>query len=313
MIRGTDTAGLGAADRYLGDTLGGKYLDISTNPYLRQAGEAGAQDITRHYMRAIAPQVAMGAAGRGGSGAETARMRGAQQALGGELGQYFSNLYGGEYARERGLMGQAAGLAPGVAGARRADITTGYGLGKGAEDYQQRLINEMIQRFEYQRDEPDVRLGRYSDIIQRSGAIPGTSQVNRGFGAAEAGGLGIGALGAVASLASAFCSRALKDEIDGVNVERILESVEKLPLAIWKYKDEIDAADHQPHIGPYAEDMQRLFGLGNGREIFLMDAIGICLGSIQALSGRVQQLEGQLSELLPQVIEIPVEDLKEAG
>jgi hypothetical protein len=275
-------------------------MGLDSNPWLKQMGEAGASDITRHYMRAVAPQTAMGTSGRGGSGAETARMRGAQQALGGELGQYYSNLYGGHYESERGRMTAAAGMQPGLSAARRADVTTGSMLGQGGEQYQQRLINEMIQRFEFGRDEEDMRLGRYSDIIQKSGAIPGTSTVNRGFGAGEGVGLGIGALGALA----AFCSRTLKDEIDSeVNVDRILEGIEQLPIAIWKYKDEVDAFDHQPHLGPYAEDMARLFGLGNGREIFLMDAIGLLMGGVKALTSRVKELEAQL---LPQ-------ELKETG
>ncbi len=303
MIRGDDTRGLGAADQYQGDVLGGKYMGLDSNPWLKQMGEAGASDISRHYMRSIAPQTAMGASGRGGSGAETARMRGAQQALGGELGQYFSNLYGGHYESERGRMTAAAGMQPALSAARRSDVQMGSALGQGGEQYQQNLINEMIQRFEFGRDEEDIRLGKYSDIIQGSGAIPGQSSVSRGVGGAEIGGSIIGLLGALAPLMA--CSRALKDEIDPeVNVDRILEGIEKLPIAIWKYKDEIDdASEHRPHLGPYAEDMQRLFGLGNGREIFLMDAIGITLAGIQALTARVKELETQL---LPQ-------ELKEAG
>jgi hypothetical protein len=202
MIRGQDFGGLGAADQYSQDVLGGKYLSPDTNPWLKQMGDQGAQDITRHYMRATAPGASMASMGRGGSGAEMNRQFGAQQALGGELSQFYGNLYGQNYARERGAMGQAAGMQPQLAAARRADVGFGAGMGQSAENYEQRLLNDLIQRFEYGRDEPGMRLDRYSNIIQKSGAIPGTSTVSRGFGIQDALGLGIGALGAVGSFRS---------------------------------------------------------------------------------------------------------------
>ena len=235
------------------------------------------------------------------------RARVAQEALVQELYEGQTGLFGRHYADERGRMTAALTAAPGVSAARRADVTTGYALGEGAERYEQRVIDDLIRAFEFERDEPWDRLQRYSDIVQRSGAIGGQSSVSRGFGASEGVGMATGIMSMIMGLAS-MCSRAIKDEIDGVNVDRILENVEKLPLAIWKYKDEIDAADHQPHIGPYAEDMVRLFGLGDGKTIFLMDAIGICLASIQALSERVKHLEEQI---LAGEITIPVDVVAE--
>jgi hypothetical protein len=180
-----------------------------------------------------------------------------------------------------------------------------------AENYEQRLLNDLIQRFEYQRDEPAMRLGRYSDIVQKSGAIPGQSTVSRGFGGMDAAGLGIGLLGALGTIgtggaaapvvaagagaARSFCSKELKVEIDGVDSARMLDQIGLLPIHIWKYRPEVETDYTGEHIGPYAEDMQRLFGVGDGKTIFLMDMLGIAVSGIQALTSRVQELEKQVA------------------
>src|SRR5438093_22373 len=61
----------------------------------------------------------------------------------------------------------------------------------------------------------------------------------------------------------------------------------------WRYKPETGLGT-QPHIGPYAEDFQAAFGVGDGVTINPIDAIGVCLAAIKALSKRVEELEAQL-------------------
>ena len=41
---------------------------------------------------------------------------------------------------------------------------------------------------------------------------------------------------------------------------------ELIDVDIWRYKEDFDqATDHDEHIGPYAEDVRDLFGVGNGK------------------------------------------------
>ena len=88
-------------------------------------------------------------------------------------------------------------------------------------------------------------------------------------------------------------SRQLKTPEGGIDTTALLAAVAALPVEAWRYKPETGLGT-QPHIGPYAEDFQAAFGVGDGVTINPIDAIGVCLAAIKALSKRVEELEAQL-------------------
>jgi len=88
-------------------------------------------------------------------------------------------------------------------------------------------------------------------------------------------------------------SRQLKTPEGGIDTAALLAAVAALPVEAWRYKPETGLGT-QPHIGPYAEDFQAAFGVGDGVTINPIDAIGVCLAAIKALSKRVEELEAQL-------------------
>lgn len=104
--------------------------------------------------------------------------------------------------------------------------------------------------------------------------------------AAKTGGVNWGAIakgvGTAASIAAMFSSREFKDDIKEVNNQDILEKLKNLKIHTWKYKN-----DNKTHIGPMAEDFQEAFNLGDGVTITYIDAIGILLASVKALSERI--------------------------
>lgn len=94
----------------------------------------------------------------------------------------------------------------------------------------------------------------------------------------------IGGLGLQA--ASMFSSEDLKT--DKGEPKDVLERLDKTPVEAWRYKGDPTG---QPHVGPYAEDWKRNFGLGDGTTINLMDMAGIALAANKELSERVAKLE----------------------
>jgi hypothetical protein len=85
--------------------------------------------------------------------------------------------------------------------------------------------------------------------------------------------------------------RSLKQDVKPVDVESILERVDRLPINEWSYK----AAPETRHVGPMAQDFRAAFGLGSDdRHIATVDADGIALAAIQALNRR---LEAELRSL----------------
>ncbi len=70
-----------------------------------------------------------------------------------------------------------------------------------------------------------------------------------------------------------------------------LGKLESIPVERWKYKDGI--ADGAYHIGPYAEDFQAAFDVGDGKTISVIDALGVLMRSVQELTAEVRELKCQ--------------------
>jgi Chaperone of endosialidase len=81
-------------------------------------------------------------------------------------------------------------------------------------------------------------------------------------------------------------SRSLKTAFEAIDPLAVLAKVEDLPVQGWRYKVE-DASTR--HIGPVAEDFQRVFGLGDGESIGTVDANGVALAAIQGLVQKMDQ------------------------
>jgi hypothetical protein len=90
----------------------------------------------------------------------------------------------------------------------------------------------------------------------------------------------------------------LKENFQPVDGEAVLEQLENLNISQWNYKSEPAA---MRHIGPTAQDFQRVFGVGSdGKSISTIDPAGVALAAIKALSEkskRIDQLETEVAEL----------------
>lgn len=101
---------------------------------------------------------------------------------------------------------------------------------------------------------------------------------------------GIGSLvGSGVGAYAALSSKKLKHKKEKVDEEVVLKGLKKLPVEKWDYKPGI--ADEKTHIGAYAEDFKDTFGVGDGKTINLVDAIGVNMLAIQGLSKQVDRIE----------------------
>jgi hypothetical protein len=96
-----------------------------------------------------------------------------------------------------------------------------------------------------------------------------------------------------AQAVSLISSKSLKSAAGEVDAANVLASVAALPVETWRYKLEA-GPEQQTHIGPYAEDFQKAFGVGDGVTISTIDAVGVCLAAIKALSEKVGTLDAEL-------------------
>ena len=109
-------------------------------------------------------------------------------------------------------------------------------------------------------------------------------------------------------------SRKLKTGFEAVDSAEILQKVSELPVTSWRYRDDDTASKH---IGPVAEDFQRLFGLGDEETISTIDIDGVALAAIQGLTIELEEKERRLAILADQLAEerkakdAQIEDLNE--
>jgi len=86
----------------------------------------------------------------------------------------------------------------------------------------------------------------------------------------------------------------LKTNFEPVDGEDILARVGQLPVQRWSYRGELGVR----HLGTFAEDFHRAFGLGTGTTtIGMIDMDGVNLAAVQALERRTRQQAREIAEL----------------
>ncbi|HEX8905545.1 MAG TPA: tail fiber domain-containing protein, partial [Longimicrobiaceae bacterium] len=88
-------------------------------------------------------------------------------------------------------------------------------------------------------------------------------------------------------------SRALKEGFRAVDGEEVLRRLRATPVSTWSY---ISEGPRVRHMGPFAEDFYRAFGLGvGGTGIGLGDIDGVNFAAAQALEARTAALQAELA------------------
>ncbi|WP_305968560.1 MULTISPECIES: tail fiber domain-containing protein [unclassified Mameliella] len=101
---------------------------------------------------------------------------------------------------------------------------------------------------------------------------------------------------ALGSLGSALIksSAAVKTVSDSVPEDWAEDIVRELPVYAWAYRD---GQDRETHIGPMAQDFQRLTGLGTPENISVIDYFGLLTAALRDAYRKIDSLYEDLSEL----------------
>lgn len=90
-------------------------------------------------------------------------------------------------------------------------------------------------------------------------------------------------------------SRDLKEHFAPVDGEEMLKKIAALPISSWTY---VEAGKPTRHIGPMAQDFAASFGVGaSDRYIGSVDAIGVALAAIQALTAGLEERDQLIAGL----------------
>lgn len=204
-----------------------------------------------------------------------------------------------QFNTDQNRLMQSAQLAAGLASQQQQmglqQSQAMMNIGNLGQAFGQEGLNQQYQDFINQRNWPYNQVGFLASTMKAQPFSPlgGTttteqpmpSQLPQTVAGLGTLGLGIGSL-------IAACSKGWKEGKAPVDYQKVLELMEQLPVELWRYKtDAVDGGATQ-HIGPYAEDFHALFGMGDGKTIQVIDAIGVLMASVKALAARVKELEG---------------------
>jgi hypothetical protein len=156
---------VGQAQQQMGNIMGGKFL--GANPYLDPTFERMAGKVGEQYQDIIAPSIAsqMGLAGRTGSGAHQQALERSQGRLGETLSGLATDVYGGDYGRERENMMRAMSMAPGMAQQDYGDISKLMGVGGAREAYKGQEIQDAMGMYGAQQNLPMEKLQQFSGLL----------------------------------------------------------------------------------------------------------------------------------------------------
>lgn len=101
---------------------------------------------------------------------------------------------------------------------------------------------------------------------------------------------GLGMLGGAAL--TKYSSKEVKEDKQEIPEGKAILAIEAMPVEKWRYMPGIE--DGGEHIGPYAEDMQRVTGLGDGKTIQIQDVLGLTMRGLQDVNRKVDRLAEQL-------------------
>ena len=88
--------------------------------------------------------------------------------------------------------------------------------------------------------------------------------------------------------------RHSKEAFQPVDCQEILQGVIRLPITIWRYKDDPQGVRH---IGPVSQDFRKEFHMGkDNKSIAAVDADGVALAAIQALNQRIDKLAASVAK-----------------
>ena len=148
-------------------TLSGQYLDPNSNPYLRGTYDNAAKAVTDNFNRTVQPNIASRFARSGqslSSGLLAAQNR-SQDALGDDLRRLATDVYGENYRFERGRQDAARDYSRNFVDQQYQGIDRIRQAGERRQGFNQQVLDDMVRRFEFDRDEPFTRLARYSNLI----------------------------------------------------------------------------------------------------------------------------------------------------
>lgn len=186
------------------NTLGGQYLDPASNPWLSKTYNAAASDMARNFSNSVVPGInsSFSLNGRYGSNAHREAFGDAARTLNSGLTNLGTQIYGQNYANERGNQLNVLGMSPQLANADYADAQALIGAGDAQRAFQQENLTSDYNKWLLAQQAPYQNLDVLGNAISTTLGSGGTTTAyGRGANGSNAGqyaGAAIAGLGLLA-------------------------------------------------------------------------------------------------------------------
>lgn len=244
----------------LAETMGGKYLDVDSNPYLQKALGAGFRPQTEQFMQDVLPGLdgRFAGAGRYGSGAHTGTTDRAVDSLNraqaDAAAKASSSAYDAERSRMLGAAGTAAGLFPALQAADYQDINAMGQAGAGWDRQNQARIDADIARYNYDANKDWNYINRY--LASLNAGYPGGEMSGTAHGSAMPASRSsdsVGSiLGGIGSILGGLGPFFLSDERAKEDIEPVGALHDGQTVYSYRYK-----GDPRTQIGLLAQEVER--------------------------------------------------------
>lgn len=88
--------------------------------------------------------------------------------------------------------------------------------------------------------------------------------------------------------ASKDSSKDIKTDKEEIREGKALKGIKRIDVEGWRYKTDPQA---ERHVGPYAKEFKREFGVGDGKTISGRDMLGVTMKAVQDLAEEVEELK----------------------
>lgn len=250
--------------------------------------------------QSIAQQAAL--ANSGNMATQLARQKNAAD-VGADLSQQTANQASILRAQEMAAAREGfAGTASNILGQRLGAQGATMGNIGGLAGQQAGTAGSMFNTQQQAQSELSGRFANLVGGVASAAATGGMSSLFSGAGKAAGGG------GSIApSMRSAvpnvspgvmqpimLSSEEYKENKTPIKDGETSDKIKNMRIEKWDYKKGM--ADESEHVGPYAEEFQKNFKIGDGKSIKFQDAIGVTMKAVQDLAKNVDMLEKMISE-----------------
>lgn len=274
-----------AANKTALDTIQGGFLDPSTNPWLKKTFSAGADDVTRAYQTATAPQTAANFSGSGRYGSPGYRLANEsnERTLGSTLDNLATSIYGGNYQQERNRQAAQTNNVGGVISSNFLGPSALLSAGGQRQALDQPNQTDLVNRWNVEQN-PAAQweeLAKYMALVgsgnwgqsgqttsfgtqpARQGGDPfamglggllsaGSLAGQLGWAPFAAGAGGASSLGGLLAIGAAS-DRRLKTDIKKIGMD------EETGLDLYAYRYKGDPKDYPKVVGPMAQDIEEKY------------------------------------------------------